>query len=214
MGLALLAASTLGCPPGEATRDGSLDARPATSDAHERDALACDPTCSSTRERCCASAEGAPRCVDVSSDVANCGLCGFDCRALRRGDRCVAMQCSCGAFAIGCTGEDTSLCCPPAPDGRAERCANVGRDFDDCGGCGRVCDAMRANRCEAGQCQCGTDGSRCAGTPEDRCCLDRFDVASCVDTTRDDDHCGDCDVRCTALERCVLGRCVARRPSP
>lgn len=151
---------------------------------------------------------GEDQCIDVSSDVENCGLCGLDCVGSHRGDRCIAMQCSCGAFSVGCTGEDSSSCCPVADDGRAERCANLGRDFSDCGACGRTCNAAQANRCEGGLCRCGLDGALCAGTANDLCCVDVFEVASCIDTTRDDLHCGGCNVRCGAFEDCLEGRCV------
>lgn len=221
LAVACLLVGALGCPPAappsdaaiDDTLDGALDA--ALDGATERDAPGCGSSCGSTQERCCPAEGGALRCIDVAFDVANCGACGLDCRSTQRGDRCVAMQCSCGPDSPGCTGEDTSRCCPPAPDGRAERCANVGRDFADCGACGSVCDLLRANRCEGGRCVCGVDGSRCAGTSTDRCCTDRFGVAACVDTTSDPDHCGGCDLRCGATERCDEGACVDRRdPTP
>lgn len=173
-----------------------------------RDALACSLGCASTRERCCFDETGAEQCIDVASDVHNCGLCGFDCELMHRGDRCSVTQCACGAFEIGCTGNMDSFCCPIAPDGRAPRCANLGRDFDDCGSCGRVCDATRANRCEGGTCQCGLDGDVCAGNATDLCCVDIFEVASCVDTTRDHDHCGACNRRCGPFENCIDGECI------
>lgn len=198
------------CPPGTPAADVGVDApldSPAPADVNT-DARRCGVTCSTTRERCCTNDEGADECIDVSSDVTNCGLCGLDCVATQRGDRCIAMQCSCGGFAIGCTGEQNSTCCPPADDGRSERCANLGRDFGDCGGCGRTCDVTQANRCEAGLCQCGLDGDVCEGTSTDLCCIDVFEVASCVDTTSDDLNCGGCNRRCGAFENCIDGVCV------
>ncbi len=199
-----------GCPPQPLVPDASEMDAPAGdvgTDANF-DARRCGVTCSTTMERCCTSDEGVDECIDVTHDVTNCGLCGLDCVATNRGDRCIAMQCSCGAFAIGCTGDDASTCCPPAPDGRTERCANLGRDFGDCGGCGQLCDALQANRCEAGLCRCGLDGDLCAGTETDVCCLDVFDVASCVDTTSDDLNCGGCNRRCGPFEDCRSGVCV------
>ncbi len=208
--VALVASFLVGCPPHETPEDAasSPDAPDAWAPDAPPDALGCSLTCSTTLERCCRDAEGVAACIDVSSDVSNCGVCGLDCVASHRGDRCITMQCSCGAFSIGCTGEDDSTCCPPAADGRAERCANIGRDFQDCGGCGRVCEPSQANRCEGGQCYCGTDGARCAGTETDLCCVDVFEVASCVDTTTDDLHCGGCNRRCRAFEHCMDSVCV------
>ena len=205
-----LAAVLTACPPSDVPADALLDSgeRDAPSIDAPADALACDLACTTTRERCCRAADGTPQCIDVSADVANCGLCGLDCVAAHRGDRCIAMQCSCGGFAIGCTGETDSTCCPLAPDGRGERCANLGRDFGDCGECGRACEVSQANRCEGGSCRCGLDGSLCAGTVTDLCCVDLFDVASCVDTTRDDLNCGGCNRPCGAFEDCMDGVCV------
>jgi len=198
------------CPPTSPTPDADLDsslfdAPPADTDD---DALACSVRCSSTQERCCFGDDGVPACIDVASDVANCGLCGLDCVATRRGTRCEAMQCACGDFPVGCTGDLTSFCCPAAADGRSERCVNLGRDYGDCGECGRTCLPTQANRCEGGSCRCGIDGTACAGTDESLCCVDVFEVASCVDTTRDPMHCGGCNSPCGAFENCIDGVCV------
>ncbi|MFN7696499.1 MAG: hypothetical protein ACK5U8_01260 [Deltaproteobacteria bacterium] len=198
------------CPPSTVPEDASLDVamRDAPRSDATFDALRCNLSCATTQERCCRAPEGVEQCIDVSADVTNCGVCGLDCVATRRGDRCIAMQCSCGDFSIGCTGEDNSSCCPVAPDGRAQRCANLGRDFGDCGDCGRTCDIRQANRCEGGLCRCGVAGDLCAGTETDLCCVDVFGVAACVDTGRDSDHCGRCNRRCGAFENCIDGECV------
>ena len=198
------------CPPSNVPEDARLDTAETDvlADDAPIDAMPCALSCETTQERCCPAPDGTEQCIDVSADVTNCGLCGLDCVATRRGDRCIAMQCSCGGFAIGCTGQANSICCPVAPDGRAQRCANIGRDFGDCGECGRACDASQANRCEGGSCRCGLDGALCAGTETDLCCVDLFEVASCVDTTRDDLNCGGCNRRCGAFENCIDGVCV------
>ncbi len=205
--LVLLAA----CPPTPPAPDaGDLDAslldapRADTND----DALACTLRCASTQERCCFEGDGVAACINVATDVENCGLCGLDCVATHRGTRCESMQCACGDFPVGCTGDLTSYCCPAAADGRSERCANLGRDAMDCGECGRTCLPTQANRCEGGSCRCGTDGMACAGTDESLCCVDVFEVASCVDTTQDPLHCGGCNLRCGAFENCIDGVCV------
>jgi len=199
------------CPPTSPTEDAAgLDG--STFDAPREDtrtdALACMLRCATTQERCCFGDDGDPACIDIPTGVANCGLCGLDCVATRRGTRCEAMQCACGDFPVGCTGDLTSFCCPPAPDGRTERCVNLGRDYGDCGECGRTCLPTQANRCEGGTCRCGTDGGACAGTDESLCCVDVFEVASCVDTTSDPLHCGACNRRCGAFENCIDGECV------
>jgi hypothetical protein len=210
---ALLVALLSGCPATDPPRDAATESGPSPADAPSPDAAAdagppCDLRCATTQQRCCLDEAGAPACVDVANDVTNCGLCGLDCVATHRGDRCVAMQCTCGDFDIGCTGRQDSFCCPEAPDGRVARCANLGRDFGDCGGCGRTCDALTADRCEGGLCTCGRTGRTCAGTRADRCCVDVFENGACVDTTRDKLHCGGCNVQCGAFEDCIDGRCI------
>lgn len=207
----VLASLLAACPPSRPPEDAAgLDASlldAPRGDTHT-DVLACTVRCSTTQERCCFGDDGTPACIDVTSDVENCGLCGLDCVAALRGDHCESMQCACGDFPIGCTGEASSICCPVAADGRTERCANLGRDFADCGECGRACNPLQANRCEGGECRCGIDGAVCDGTATSLCCLDIFEVASCVDTTRDPLNCGDCNIRCGAFERCVDSDCV------
>ncbi|MBN9162503.1 MAG: hypothetical protein J0I07_16190 [Myxococcales bacterium] len=80
------------------------------------------------------------RCIDLTSDLANCGACGASCGSNSR--------CSYGA------------CEPQCPQGAAD-CNNstvdgceVSTDSDprNCGGCGRVCDAVAGQACVAGRC--------------------------------------------------------------
>jgi hypothetical protein len=204
-----LALAVAGCPPSTPEPDASEALPDAASPDAARDAgPPCDLRCATTQERCCLDESGAPECIDVTNDPRNCGLCGLDCIATHRGDRCAAMQCGCGDFSIGCTGRQDNYCCPTAPDGRSERCANLGRDFGDCGECGRTCDAPRADRCEGGECTCGAAGTLCDGTPTSLCCVDLFEDATCVDTTRDKLHCGGCNIQCGAFEDCIDGDCV------
>lgn len=211
--VAALVAALAGCPPTTPALDASVDTGLRPVDAPRTDAAsdagpACDLRCATTQERCCFDETGAPACIDVANDPRNCGLCGLDCVATHRGDRCATMQCNCGDFDIGCTGRADNYCCPDAPDGRSARCANLGRDFGDCGACGRTCDTRTADRCEGGLCTCGEGGRTCAGTRTDYCCVDVFEDGACVDTTTDKLHCGGCNIRCGAFEDCIDGRCI------
>ncbi len=162
---------------------------------------------------CCPGASGGENaCVNLATDVTNCGWCGRNCIELRRGDSCVDYQCSCGRAEVGCTGAGNSICCPPLPTGGDSYCADLGRDPSDCGSCGFECIAERANQCEGGSCTCGPSGGECAGTPEDRCCTRDAEEYACVDTTTSNDHCGACAHRCNAFETCMGGECVSTLP--
>lgn len=208
----LLASLALGCgpgsPPGDGGDDVGVDA--ALRDAAFIDTGRCDLSCEAGRA-CCLGAAG-DMCVDLSTDVTNCGVCGLDCVVARRGDSCVDYQCSCGSAEVGCTGGENSICCPPAVAGGQAYCANTGRDPTDCGTCGFECIPERANQCEGGSCTCGLSGSECAGTPEDRCCTRDAEDYSCVDTTTSMDHCGACGNRCGAFTICRAGECVSTLP--
>lgn len=206
LGASLLSLIVLGLAPGcgnpAPASDGGLDAN--ERDAFAGDAAECPLDCT-TPLACCYDAEGVPHCVDLSSDILNCGVCNRDCVAQRRGDSCSHFSCACGDFEIGCTGMENSVCCPGI-GGTRPYCANPGTSFLDCGGCGRVCDSARASRCSGGNCLCG-DRSACTGEANSRCCADLAGASSCVDTTSDQAHCGQCGRRCTALEHCVSGSC-------
>lgn len=167
----------------------------------------CDLSCL-VAEACCVVDE-VPMCVNVVSDVHNCGSCGLDCIATRRGDACLTRQCACGAFDIGCTGI-TDECCPAVPGGREAHCANVNIAFEDCGACGAACRDGEASECRNGDCMCGVSDRACAGTPGDLCCGLGFGMLAygCVNTLIDPDHCGACNERCRSDQRCEAGTCV------
>jgi hypothetical protein len=204
---------TVGCNNTPVASDVGIDAGDA---GYQNDAFfAADmTTCSMdcpNGEACCLGANG-PHCVDLTNDIVNCGVCNRDCVATRRGDSCANNQCGCGDFAIGCTGEENSICCP-ALAGNGPHCANPGLDISDCGGCGHRCDGAQANQCQGGMCLCGDNGgTACTGAPDSVCCSDPAGFFACADTTSDQAHCGNCDVRCMAFEHCVNSQCVPTIP--
>jgi hypothetical protein len=133
-------------------------------------------TCSSGACVCATSlVECYGSCVDTRVDDQHCGSCTRACGA---GERCVGGDCAVEAPDAGCV---------PLCDGRA--CGD-----DTCGGSCGTCEGA-ATCVSGGQCDCGTDRTRCQG--------------DCVDLRSDRDHCGSCGIVCSADARCVGGTCVA-----
>lgn len=172
--------------------------------------MRCDPGCDRT-EACCAEDAGALMCIPVTSDPLNCGGCGVVC-AEGRGSSCASSNCVCGRIPTGCSGTESSWCCPPRDDTGTEYCANLRTDSRDCGECNNRCAPEVSSTCELGECLCGDEGGPCAGTPEDTCCPSATDVFECRDMTSDVFHCGGCGRACGLDERCEFGSCV-RGPS-
>lgn len=177
-----------------ASIDASFDGR-ASLDAREPDSSTDDVRLDIARTDVLACADGQAscggRCVDVASDVANCGACGRVCALPRAIARCVAGQC---AIALCETGFGDC-------NGRAEDgCDTFLGSSSHCGRCGVACDTARPFCDEAlGQCVTGCPPglARCA--------------ARCVDTRSDVEHCGGCQQRCqfaNGIASCVGGRCA------
>ena len=72
-------------------------------------------------------------CVDLQTDVANCGTCGTHCPPFS-GQVCVAGVCKCPAGYVNCSGT----------------CVNPVSDPFNCGACGNTCTAGKT--CVAGTC--------------------------------------------------------------
>lgn len=167
----------------------------------------CDPACSGSSD--CCDVAGAPMCIDTRNDPLNCGSCGRDCVATNRGMTCAFGGCVCGIDLTGCGGDRNDFCCPPRRPGEMAYCESLETSPEDCGECGRECDALASDRCVAGDCVCGALNHRCDGTPESRCCVEMIEEETgCRDLSTDPDHCGDCETRCLALERCANGICT------
>lgn len=165
---------------------------------------ACEPACPGGSS-CCAGLDGAPVCVDPSSDPDHCGVCDHVCSE-GRGTECRRGFCVCGASQEGCTGSMRDTCCPGA-EGSEPRCRNLDTDPASCGACGAVCDLRRANGCRNGSCECGDLRRQCDGTPQATCCRDDLGVGGCHDLTREGAHCGACNFRCPFGFRCLDGVC-------
>jgi hypothetical protein len=95
-------------------------------------------------------------CVDLDSDVSNCGTCGNACA---EGEVCSRGTCSsdCEPGLINCSGS----------------CVDTSMDAENCGECGNACEAPRNAEpmCVAGECsfECFPGWSDINGDPSDGC---------------------------------------------
>jgi hypothetical protein len=96
------------------------------------------------------------QCVDLQTDLNNCGRCGFWCAS---GLVCTAGVCvdpGCGNDPA--TGAALALC--------TGICVNTGTDPTNCGACDHAC--ITGAQCVNGACTCAPDGSPCT-FPNDCC---------------------------------------------
>lgn len=132
-------------------------------------------------------------CVDPSESALHCGGCE---RACGPDEACMQGECvtDCGAGRIVCD----------------QICIDIASDPAQCGACNRPCDAESV--CEAGMCveqcdeSCDDDVELCVGG---QCtCRDGFVPCNdhCVDLSRDNDNCGECDRGCDG-QPCGNGEC-------
>lgn len=98
---------------------------------------ACDSVCTGSQTWC------VDECVDLESDSANCGSCGYGCTG---GTSCVGGDCVCGGSQTLCNGT----------------CVNTNTNNQHCGGCGTSCPAPSS--CFNGGCACPTAGQTLCGT--------------------------------------------------
>jgi hypothetical protein len=156
-------------------------------------------------------------CVDLRSDVRNCGRCGSTCGM---GQVCQAGGCSClsGLAACGQTCTDTSYdpqncgncgnACAPGLFCSAgtctsecgaslmacgAACVNTMTAVAHCGGCNNACPAGLA--CSGGTCICPVAGQQVCG-------------GQCADTTTSVTNCGMCGNQCAAGQTCQNGACT------
>ncbi len=120
------------------------------------------------------------KCVNLTSDVANCGGCGKACAA--------GMICSNGACMMNT--------CPngQVPCGANNTCADTTTDSNNCGACGTVCPAGQT--CQGSACMAG-----CGAAPMMMC------NGNCVDTSSDASNCGGCGTTCMNGQTCTNSAC-------
>ena len=125
-------------------------------------------------------------CVDVLSDVRNCGVCQLACSA---GAACIGGSCICPPDrATSCNGV----------------CVDLGSDRNNCGRCASVCESgLVAAECRGGACvraDCAVGLEYCGA------------VDLCRDLSSDPAHCGACARACMPGEFCSGGVCQPSVP--
>ena len=150
---------------------------------------------------CCAGTG----CIDVSSDINNCGVCGKACSS---GLTCVSGECVATACSPGTEGENcllnglfgaSYLCCQSA-------CVDTSTDSSHCGDCGTLCSGVETcggSVCAVATCSPQTSGEPChLGSGTGECC-----PAGCVDTTSDPNNCNGCGLACPTGSTCMNSAC-------
>lgn len=133
------------------------------------------------------------RCVDVRSDIDDCGACGAPCPIPENG----RASCEDGVCGLDSCNAGYKDCNQDLADG-----CEVHTDVDpsNCGACGNVCSfANGSGSCASGRCTllgCGTGYASCDGNDSNGCE---------TNLKTDADHCGSCDTVCTGS--CVNGAC-------
>jgi stigma-specific protein Stig1 len=177
--------------------------------------------CTGMSKACCAG-----RCVDVSSDAANCGACGAACPG---GSACCGATCAdlatdpynCGRCGTACVEAHASASCTMGACALGECNRGFGDcdqdpangcetdlhlDLRNCGACKRTCDFPHgvpgcANGCYLASCVFGFDD--CNGDPGDGCE---------TSTVSDPKNCGGCNHSCPAVAHakvfCSFGGCA------
>ena len=85
-------------------------------------------------------------------------------------------------------------------------CVDLSTNLHHCGSCTNNCTSGNYDKgdgCSGGQCTC-QGGSGCDGDEGSVCCPG---VSSCVDTTYNDQNCGECGNECWGGQMCSGGWC-------
>lgn len=168
------------------------------------------PGCSSALASCGSA------CVNLQTDVNNCGACNTKCAT---GQSCSAGKCECAGGLAAC----------------GSSCVNMQSDGDNCGACGTVCSGGQvcsqgqcAAGCAAGEMPCGnscantmTDATNC-GFCENKCAGGQACTSgscgcgpgqatcngACVDVMANAANCGTCGTMCGNGQTCSAGKCT------
>lgn len=184
------------------------------------------PTCTAPLTTC----NTPPVCVDLSTDINNCGTCGNACQVANADPKCIPGG-SCGI----------QVCHPGYGDcdeNAGNGCEALLNTADNCYQCGAACTGGKT--CMAGGCGCPTGKKDCVnmcadiqsdpancgtcgnGCPvgqvcaEGKCSSECLGATTecggaCVDINTDADNCGACGTKCSAVmgtAKCVSGQCA------
>ena len=136
-------------------------------------------------------------CVDLMTNVSNCGMCGRVCTTANGTPRCVGSTCGIATCNTGYANCDSNA---------ANGCeTNLQTDVGNCGACGNTCNFPNATAvCMGGTCALGTCNrgfGNCDGNAANGCETNLLgDIANC----------GTCSNRCNPANgtaRCTTGAC-------
>ncbi|MBL8684203.1 MAG: hypothetical protein JNK05_33825 [Myxococcales bacterium] len=160
------------------------------------------PLCDATRGSCVATCPAGTQrcggsCVNVQSDVNNCGVCGRACAFANAGATCNVGMCqitTCNPGFSNCNGFSADGCE-----------TNTNTSTNNCGACGRACGggANATAQCSAGACAlaCNPGFANC----------DMSNANGCEANLNSLAHCGACGAACSrpnATATCAMGTCA------
>ena len=163
-----------------------------------------DITCSETTTNCNGT------CINLSSDMHNCGSCGNECNA----GQCIDGTCQCPDQKTNCS----------------NTCVDLSSDPNNCGECGTVCSGGKS--CIESKCQCPLGMVECSGicvelntnahcancedvcsggkTCQDKKCQCPSEMAECSGICVElntNEHCANCEDVCSGGKTCQDKKC-------
>ncbi len=149
------------------------------------------------------------KCVDATSDLRNCGLCGISCSEGDEGGgaTCVNGECICNNTL------DTKCFREGNNGGGDYYCTNTLVDSYNCGTCAVQCSEgyCRNGECVSATAESVSTESVIAASIAERVCPDpaypTVCNGECVNTTSDPFNCGNCGIECDRAA-CLDGSCI------